>query len=340
MLENATQHSFFVCCYRDDDVKPGDDFSSWLQSVDSSDIEKVEIENLSLAGVNEMVSECLKTFPRITLPLATQLYTKTRGNPLFLRQFIDSLLHQGLVFLSLNPTRWAWDLDKISSIEMPVNVVALLIAEMQTLSSDLKQGLRVASCLGSRVKEEAIEIISSGLGFDLAAALGELVKKGFLARNNGGAEVTFTHDKVQQSAYGTMATAEQQALHRRLGLILCEQEPDSEYLLFAAVTQANLGGVDTTLDSHKRVTIATLNYRVGELAKEQSAFDTALGFFQNSILWICCEDKWTAHYDLTLAAHVSAVETACLLNNLGEVKKYTDELVANAKTYEERVPSK
>ena len=338
MLDSTAPHTFFVCCYRDDDVKPGDDFSSWLQNVESPDLEKVEIENLSLAGVNEMVSECLKTFPRITLPLSTQLYTKTRGNPLFLRQFVDSLLHQGLVFLSLNPTRWAWDLDKISNIEMPVNVVALLILEMQTLSSDLKQGLRVASCLGSSVKKEAIDIISSGLGLDLAAALDELAKKGFLVRNNE--EVAFSHDKVQQSAYETMTTAEQQTLHQRLGLILCEQEPDSEYLLFAAVTQANLGGVDTTLEPNKRVTIATLNYRVGELVKELSAFNTALDFFQNSIRWIHSEESWTAHYNLTIAAHVAAVETACLLNNLGEVKKYTDELVANARTYEEKVPSK
>ena len=296
--------------------------------------------NLTIEGVNEMVSESLRAFPRITLPLSTQLHAKTRGNPLFLRQFIDSLHHQGLIFLSLNPPKWSWDLDKISNVEMPVSVVALLIAEMQTLSPDLKQCLRVASCLGSTIEKGALGIISRGLNLNLVDSLDILARKGFVRSSDRGPAIRFPHDKVQQSAYETMTVPEQRRLHLLLGSIMCDQEPSDEGFLFAAVTQANLGGVDTFRDSRKRVTIATFNYKAGTRAKEMSAFDIALGFFQNGVLWIPEEDRWTTNYSLLLALHVSATETACLLNNHEAVTELTREVVSHAKTYDEKLPCK
>ena len=340
LFSDTAQAAFFVCCYRDDDVKPGDEFSKWLESLESCDIEKVEVENLTTEGVNEMVSESLGAFPRVTLPLSTQLHAKTRGNPLFLRQLIDSLHHQGLIYLSLYPPRWSWDLDKISNVEMPVSVVSLLIADMQTLSPDLKQGLRVASCLGSTIEMRAIDVIAIRMSLNLAEALKQLVKKGFLTSKNDFSEVGFSHDKVQQSAYETMTVPEQKLLHLRLGLILCEEEPNDGYLLFAAATQANMGGVNTSLDPRKRATIATLNLRAGIQTKKLSAFDIALGFFQNGILWMPSEEQWSTNYATTLGLHACAIETACLVNNIGIVTKYIDLVVANARSYEEQLPCK
>jgi len=57
LLKDTAQSSFFVCCYRDDDAKPGDDLSEWLECLHSRDIETVQVENLSLEGVNMLVSE-------------------------------------------------------------------------------------------------------------------------------------------------------------------------------------------------------------------------------------------------------------------------------------------
>lgn len=339
LLTDTENTPFFVCCYRDDDVKPGDDLSEWLECLHSRDIKTVQVENLSLEGVNMLISESLKAFPRITLPLSVQLHAKTRGNPFFLRRFIDSLVSRGLIFLSLNPPRWAWDLEKISNVEMPVSVVELLVAEMQTLSPELKEGLRVVACLGSSVDKRTMEIILDRLDIDLVAALGELVTRGFLVTDDVSG-VRFSHDKVQQSAYESMTYDEQKNLHARLGLILCGQDllHDDEYgyLLFVAATQVNLGGLDMSLHQSKRVYIGALNLRAGKRAIELSAFDTALGFFQSGTMWV--SNCWSADYDLTLALHTSATEIACLLNDLVKVVKFSSEVVANAISYEEKLP--
>ena len=300
---------------------------------------KIEVDRLSAAGVNEMVSETFRVFPRITLPLSTQLHAKTRGNPLFLRQFIESLHNQGLVFLRLNPSRWDWDLERISNVELPVSVVELLIEEMRTLSTELIEGLRVVSCLGSTAKKETLDIISSRMDFDFTGALDDLVKKGYLQEVNG-SEIRFSHDKVQQSAYETMAVVDQRRLHTRLGLILCDQVSLDDALLFSAATQINLGGVDTSLDRRKRDEIAALNQKAGHQAKDLSAFDGALRYFQAGILWMPAEERWSTDYAKCLALHVSAVETACLLNNLGVVTKLTGQVVGHAANDEDKIACK
>ena len=330
LLADAAQSAFFVCCYRDDDVKPGDAFSLWLEGLEPRGMEKVEISNLSVESVNEMVSETLKAFPRITLPLSSQLHAKTRGNPLFLRQFMESLHSQCLILLRLNPPKWTWDLEKISSVELPVSVVELLIEEMQTLPPNLKNSLRVVSCIGSRVTKQTLDVLVSALGHNLTDELEDLVKKGYLVQEKS-SEVRFSHDKVQESAYETMVVAEQRMLHKKLGLILCEKAEHDETLLFFAATQINLGGVDAAFDSRKRVAIAALNQKAGNRAKEMSSFDVALQFFQNGIGWVPVESGWSLDYEISLALHVSAVETACLLNNVDIVTELTRNVTANAR---------
>ena len=338
LLKGAATSAFFVCCYRDDDVKPGDIFSSWLKNLDVCGMEKIEVKRLSVEGVNEMVSETFRVFPRITLPLSTQLHAKTRGNPLFLRQFIESLHNQGLIVLRLNPPRWAWDLERVSNVELPVSVVALLIDEMRTLSTELIEGLRVMSCLGSSAKKD-LDIISSRMDFNFCAALDDLVKKGYLEEVTG-VGVRFSHDKVQQSAYETMAIVEQRKLHTRLGLILDDHVLHDDTLLFSAATQINLGGVDTSLDRRKRVAIAALNQKAGHQAKDISAFDSALRYFLNGILWMPAEEPWSTDYATSLALHVSAVETACLLDNIDVVTKLTGQVVAHVANDEDKITCK
>jgi len=330
LLAGAAQSAFFVCCYRDDDVKPGDAFSLWLEGLEPRGMEKIEISNLSIESVNLMVSETLKVFPRITLPLSSQLHAKTRGNPLFLRQFMESLHSQSFILLRLNPPRWTWDLEKISSVELPESVVELLIEEMQTLSRNLKNSLRVVSCIGSRVTKQTLDVLVSALGQNLTAALEDLVKRGYLVQDKS-SEVRFSHDKVQESAYETMVVAEQRMLHKKLGQLMFEKVVHDETLLFLAATQINLGGIDASFDRRKRVDIATLNQKAGNRAKDMSSFDVALQFFQNGILWVPVESGWSLDYDISLALHQSAVETACLLNNVEVVTELTTNVTANAR---------
>jgi len=96
----------------------------------------------------------------------------------------------------LNPSRWAWSVEKIADVEMPDNVVLLLIKDMTALSADLLLCLQALSCMGSLVLYPTLDVISADLvGVDLKASLQELTRRGMLMDTNE--HIRFSHDKVR-----------------------------------------------------------------------------------------------------------------------------------------------
>jgi len=190
---------FFIFCHRDDEDSLTGPFRSWLSSISMISMESIKLGNMSVESVNTLVSETLHLSPRITLPLSTVLHHKTRGNPLFLRQLLGSLDRRGYIYVDLSLSRWAWDMDKIEQEPISSSVIALLTKEMKGLSTSLQLGLGVASCLGSSIQKEVLDILSKDLNVDLVDILKEVSQKGFMDNMNDGATFRFTHDKIQEA---------------------------------------------------------------------------------------------------------------------------------------------
>ena len=70
---------------------------------------------------------------------------------------------------------------------------------MKGLSASLQLGLGVASCLGSSIQKEVLDILSKDLNVDLVDILKEVSHKGFMDDTNDGTTFCFTHDKIQEA---------------------------------------------------------------------------------------------------------------------------------------------
>ncbi|KAL7526176.1 hypothetical protein ACHAWF_001660, partial [Thalassiosira exigua] len=283
---------FFACCYRDDDMRDGDPFTSWLTTINimsspPKSLEMLHLQNISQRGVNELVSETLRLFPRMTRSLAAVLHHKTRGNPLFLRQLLELLNDQGYISFSVSSLRWTWDMEKIMDLELSDDVLAMMMKEMGRLPAELQLGLKVASCLGSSSKFSIFDILSQDLGVNLKDLLDQLAQKGFMVEVDETC-IRFSHDKIQQAAYEMMRTQERLENHMRFGLAICHHTLDRENdeLLFAAINQINRGGVHSLPDSKQKVVVAELNLKAGKHSIELSDFSTALKLFEHGISFL------------------------------------------------------
>jgi predicted ATPase len=194
---------FFAFCHRDNDPDLDSGvFNIWLSSISMYSLERIKLDNMTVEGVNSLVSDTLHLSPRITRPLSTVLHHKTTGNPLFVRQLLVSLTGQGYICVDLSHPRWVWDLKKITDQEISESVLGLLINEMKRLPTDLQLGLKVASCLGSCVQKNVLDILSGDVGLDLPCILQQVSKKGFMNIEDDGAMFSFVHDKIQQAGEG------------------------------------------------------------------------------------------------------------------------------------------
>ena len=132
------------------------------------------------------------------------------GNPLFLRQLLETLKEQGCIYINLSKPRWEWDLDKIMNLKLSNSVVALLMKEMQQLPSELLTGLKLASCMGASVSYATLNILSKDLGLDLLNILEQVSHKGFM--NHEVSRFTWAHDTIEKAGVSRILYLE--TLHR------------------------------------------------------------------------------------------------------------------------------
>ena len=329
---------FFACCYRDDDLPQGDSesFSMWLSSVkmSPSPFEMMNLQNISVDGANNLLSDALHLSPRITRPLASIVHHKTQGNPLFLRQLLESLKCQGYIYLNLSPPRWAWDYEKIVNLEISSNVLAFLIKDIQRLPSDMQLALKVASCLGSCVKYLYFDLLSEDLGVNLREPLSQVATKGFMVHVDD-TKIRFAHDKIQQAAYEMLTPQLRLENHMRFGLAICSHAlsfsgVEHEDSFFVAVNQINRGGPDVLANPNQKVMIAALNLKAGKRSIELSDLNTAFKLFESGIDFLDKVSCWTNQYRLSLEIFEAAVEAACSLNDAEAVSRLSKEVLENA----------
>ena len=340
-MKDSKKSVFFIICHRDDEVGKNPAFETWLNAVAMLALNKIQLENLTINDINSLFSDSLHLSPRITRPLASVLYHKTRGNPLFARKMLESLRAQNYIYLNLNPLRWAWDLNKISELEISEDVVALLIKDIGRLPSDLQFALKVASCIGSSVKVLILDILSADLGMDLTDLLQQVSEQGFMTNKN--TMFVFSHDKIEQASFQLMPEQQRQENHMRFGLALCSytlsNNSEDDELFFTAINQVNKGGPGAVHEPSQKKIIAQLNLQAGKRAMDLADNNKAYQLFNHGKLFLAC-DHWTTAYKLSIDLYNSAAESACVIDNREAVKYYSTQVAIHAKCFEDKFTGK
>ena len=142
---------FFVGAYRNNEVGADHDIFDLIERLD---ISNVQMTKLSLNGLNEedlntMLSDALCLYPRICRPLSSIVHQKTKGNPFFVLEFMQSLQSCGLLKYNCHQKRWMWNEDILRGVDITDNVLHLLASKMVGLSDDVQTLLKALACFGT-----------------------------------------------------------------------------------------------------------------------------------------------------------------------------------------------
>src|SRR5205823_5140016 len=145
---------------------------------------------------------------------------------------------------------------------------------------------------------------------EAAAALWGAVAEGHLVAVDD--SFRFTHDRVQQAAYGQVPEDECRAIHLQVGRYLLAQSGPAalDERLFEVVDQLGLGAALIT-DGAERLRVAELGLRAARRARASSAWGPALGYLEQA-LTLLPEDVWQSHHELAFALHRDATEVGFL----------------------------
>ncbi|TGZ80051.1 hypothetical protein EX30DRAFT_308148 [Ascodesmis nigricans] len=248
--------------------------------------------------------------------LAELVFAKTQGNPFFVVQLLKSLHRAGHIFFEFSSPsggQWRFNLTSIEANELPPTVVELLVKQMNSLSKETREVMKLASCIGTerislavlanaagkRVEETAHDLWSALEGglilptggnyqihliFDGAELRDRKSDSSYSPRiTDAEEEVTyrFLHDRVRQAAYSLIKESERPGLHRTIGLRMLEtatEEQLNEGLIYEVVNQLN--NWLSPLNPQESKLLMELNLRAGKKALKSTAFFTALNYFQ------------------------------------------------------------
>ena len=196
---------FFVGTYRDNEVQVDHDIFNLMERLEISNVRttKVSLTGLEKGDLNTMISDALCLYPRICKSLSDLVFQKTKGNPFFVLEFMQSLKSRGLLQYNALQKRWVWNEDIIRAEDITDNVLHLLSTKMNGLSEDVQTVLKVMACFGSSTNESAIGYLSKSAEYaGVQNGLEGALRDGFIVKNGDGeGSLQFAHDKVREAAY-------------------------------------------------------------------------------------------------------------------------------------------
>ncbi len=200
----------FVGTYRDNEVQADHAIFDLLKKLEISNVQttKVALTGLDREALNTMISDSLCLYPRICRSLSGSVFDKTKGNPFFVLEFMQSLVGRGLLQYNFHTKRWVWNEAAIRSEECMESVLHLLSSKMNILSDDVQTVLKVMACFGSSTNESVIDNLSKSSEYsDIQDSLKIAIKDGFIVKDEKG-NFKFVHDKVREAAYNLIPDIE------------------------------------------------------------------------------------------------------------------------------------
>ena len=303
----------------------------------SQDLELIELEPLSKDAVNRMLSESLFRSEEETLELARLIHEKTGGNALSIREFLTRLNINGIIEFDRKHREWSWEIQGVSSEPPSENVSLTLISQLQNLDESTIRLLQIASCIGLEFELELIQTVSGMPLSETASRLSTAIQHGYLLQvkseeNYRDKRVLFrfAHERVQQTAYGMLASQEKREFHASIGeAILQTISGDVDDRIFDIVNQLNNS---FELPSHSQIdqlALANLNIRAGSKASHAAAFRQAFKYYRTAIA-LLGQHAW-AHYERALEMHLLAANAAYLCGDANHLNLLVSQILQHAR---------
>ncbi|MBD2770809.1 trifunctional serine/threonine-protein kinase/ATP-binding protein/sensor histidine kinase [Iningainema tapete] len=359
-----SQYLLLIGAYRDNEVDAIHPLSQTLAHLqkEGGTFNNIILKPLSKAHVNQLITDTLgKTETTETQNLASLLFHKTAGNPFFLTQLLQTLYQEKLLTFDFNKRQWQWNIQLTQSIGITdKTVVELVASNIQKLSNDTQQVLKLAACIGNTFSLDVLAIVHEKSLRETATDLWEALQAGLILPLNNAYKIPllwdwelgnsqslishnrpivykFLHDRVQQAAYSLIPEEQKKETHLKIGQLLLKNTPlqEREANIFDIVNQLNFGVESITSDSEK-YELASLNLIAGKKAKVATAYEPAARYL-NLSLELLAEDSWNYQYELTLNIHLEIVEAEYLNTNFARAKHLAELAIQKAKTLCEKV---
>jgi len=364
-----TRNFYFIGAYRNNEISNTHPLFDSIQSIKEKGVtvQAITLNPISEADICHLLSDALQADMNQVKLLAQIVRDKTRGNPFFIKQFLESMNKEGFFAYDFENGKWHWDIEQITAQSITDNVVDFMAAKVSKLGVRPQQTLQLASCIGESFSLSLLSLAAAKPAGAVvnnlreAVALGLIRPKGDSYRHmdksltkiqsqsipktnhpkraiNPADDVTFEflHDKVRQAVYDQVPENMKNKFHLKIGKLIFQQtdQKNLHNRIFAIVHHFNHGKNQLKNQSDQQK-LARLNLMAGKRAKDAAAYREALSYLQTGENCLT-DDTWSKDYSLIFNIKKHLMECEYLLHNFTDAERLFQSLLERAESGEDK----
>ncbi|MEH2317318.1 trifunctional serine/threonine-protein kinase/ATP-binding protein/sensor histidine kinase [Nostoc sp.] len=357
MSEADIGYLLLIGAYRDNEVNPAHPLMLTLEEIQKLDatVNTITLAPLDQTSVNHLVADTLSCSLTLAAPLTELVLSKTKGNPFFSTQFLKALHQEQLITFNFEGGYWECDITQVRSLALTDDVVEFMAIQLQKLSPETQEVLKLAACVGNQFDLATLAIVHEKSQVETAADFWKAVQDGLIIPTN---EVykfyqeesgfqqhnspdsccyKFLHDRIQQAAYSLIPDNQKQFTHLQIGRLLQQATTANERdeKIFAIVNHLNQGAALIS-DEQEQQELVQLNLAAGRKAKSATAYAAALDYFNTGIS-VLTDNCWHSQYNLALILYEGATESAYLCTHFEQMEQLAEVVLNHAQSWLDRV---
>ncbi|MGJ5632805.1 trifunctional serine/threonine-protein kinase/ATP-binding protein/sensor histidine kinase [Nostoc sp. CALU 1950] len=348
LLMQDTGYLLILGAYRDNEVSPVHPFILTVDEIvkAGATVNTITLSALRESDMNQLVAGTLNCELSLAKPLTKLVNQKTQGNPFFATQFLKALHDEKLISFDWKIQHWQCDIAQVKALAITDDVVKFMALQLQKLSIETQEVLKLAACIGAEFDLNTLVIVSEKTAGKTATALWKALQEGLVIpttkiykfftqsdseqvfKASANPTYRFLHDRVQQAAYSLIPEDQQQSTHLAIARLLRQSTPDTELepKIFEIVNHWNRA-IAIILDQSEKDNLAQLNLIAGRKAKASNAYEPAFKYFTTGIN-LLPDGAWQTQTSLILGLHEGATEAAYLCGNYEKMEQGVKTILA------------
>ena len=336
----------FICAYRSNEIDENHAFFSLMENVKgkregSESVEQINLFSLSPASIEHFIADSVK-YEDINqvAELAEAVYQKTMGNIFFVKQALDELVRNNILFYDMMSFEWRWVVSKVEIADsMSDDVVSTVKGKIKSLCEDIQCMLIVMSNIPNALDVSTLRDLmcegSSRTFTDgqVRAMQREASDEGMLLQSNKDKLYVFGHDRIRQASYECLPNEQRDDLSLKLARVLLRNTDErKEWCLFVAADLLN-----SVPDEMKNVDeLVKLNIRVAKLAKRKGSVEKEHELLREALRCLVLSGQEWKDYHLTLQLYNNVIISEHSRGFYDHEADAIDEVIINAKTLDDK----
>lgn len=341
-----------ICTYRHDANDRNDQYEEFFEKLKHAPfpVEHIDLSRLDESQAGLMIAGILGKEVSHIRSMAQIVYEKTKGNPLFISHFMNSLFSMKLIEYDMQSGSWTYDMNRIALSRFTDDMETLLSDKLSLLPEETLELLQVASCMGNMLNTTLLkdvmgmpepmiwEHVQKSMGNGLLRILPDKDFRMVTLNSKGSAHndisrsstIEFAHDQILQSIYQTLPREKARYLHWKIARAMVRIHPPDKAFedIFDIVNQFSRG-MHEHISASEKIELAGYYLLAGQKAMEAVSMETALAYLRSAKGFLP-KDSWRNQYDLTFAIFINFSKSLFILGKTRESDCAFDTLLDNA----------